>query len=302
MSDPLNISRKGIVLAGGTGSRLYPLTLACSKQLMPVYDKPMIYYPLSVLMLAGIREILLITTPYERPLFERLLGTGEQFGITLSYAEQPKPNGLAEAYRIGADFVGSGPSCLILGDNLFYGANLTDMLLAISARTEGATIFGYRVADPTAYGVVEIDAAGKAISLEEKPKVPRSVLAIPGLYFYDGQAVEFARTLRPSPRGELEITDLNRRYMEEGALHVEVLSRGTAWLDTGTHENLIEAADYVRAVQNRQGLKVACLEEIGLFKGWIDRETIARHAQTYGKSSYGEYLRTIAAEGLGSYW
>jgi len=294
-------NRKGLVLAGGSGTRLFPLTLPFSKQLMPVYDKPMIYYPLSVLMLAGIREILIITTPHDRPLFERLLGDGSAYGIALSYAVQDEPRGLADAYRIGADFVGEQPSCLILGDNLFYGAYLTDMLVAVSARTEGATIFGYHVVDPRAYGVVEVEHTGpnsaKAISLEEKPEKPRSSLAIPGLYFYDRHAVAYAAELRPSPRGEIEITDLNRRYLAEGALHVEVLSRGTAWLDTGTHENLIDAADYIRAVQNRQGLKVACLEEIGLFKGWIDRETIARNAKAYGKSSYGDYLRMVAAEG-----
>ena len=291
-------ARKGIVLAGGSGSRLYPLTRPFSKQLMPVYDKPMIYYPLSVLMLAGIREILLITTPHDRPLFERLLGDGSSFGISLTYAVQDEPRGLADAYRIGADFVGENPSCLILGDNLFYGSYLTDMLVTVSARTEGATIFGYHVVDPRSYGVVEVDKAGRALSLEEKPTKPRSSLAIPGLYFYDGKAVDYARDLRPSERGEIEITDLNRRYLEAGTLRVETLSRGTAWLDTGTHENLIEAADYIRAVQNRQGLKVACLEEIGLFRGWLDRETIARNAEAYGKSSYGDYLRMIAAEGL----
>ncbi|SDT88174.1 Glucose-1-phosphate thymidylyltransferase [Verrucomicrobium sp. GAS474] len=301
MSAPLAAApaRRGIILAGGSGSRLFPLTLPFSKQLMPVYDKPMIYYPLSVLMLAGIREILVITTPHDRPLFERLLGDGSSYGIALSYATQDEPRGLADAYRIGADFVGTNPSCLILGDNLFYGAYLTDMLVNVSARTAGATIFGYHVVDPRSYGVVEIDGTGtKALSLEEKPEKPRSNLAIPGLYFYDGNAPAYAREITPSPRGEIEITDLNRRYLAEGTLHVEVLSRGTAWLDTGTHENLIEAADYIRAVQNRQGLKVACLEEIGLFRGWIDRETIAKNAKAYGKSSYGEYLRMIAAEGV----
>ncbi|HEY8967128.1 MAG TPA: glucose-1-phosphate thymidylyltransferase RfbA [Candidatus Methylacidiphilales bacterium] len=295
---PAPAHRKGLVLAGGSGSRLFPLTRAFSKQLMPVYDKPMIYYPLSVLMLAGIREILIITTPHDRLLFERLLGDGSGFGIELSYATQDEPRGLADAYRIGASFVGNDPSCLILGDNLFYGAYLTDLLVTASARTEGATIFGYHVSDPRAYGVVEVDRTGKAISLEEKPEKPRSSLAIPGLYFYDGKAPEYAAHLKPSPRGEIEITDLNRRYMEAGALRVETLSRGTAWLDTGSHENLIEAADYIRAVQNRQGLKVACLEEIGLFRGWLKPEQIADLAKGYGKSSYGDYLRMIAAEGV----
>ena len=291
------VKRKGIVLAGGGGTRLYPLTQAVSKQLLPIYDKPMIYYPLSVLMLSGIREILFITTREDEGLFRRLLGDGGEFGIRLHYAIQPKAEGLAQAYHLGADFVGDSPSCLILGDNLFYGASFTDVLAAADRRRDGATIFCYRVADPRDYGVVEFDAKNRAVSLEEKPQAPRSLWAVPGLYFYDGRAVEFARSLKPSARGELEITDLNLRYLREGLLYVQHLGRGTAWLDTGTHDSLSNAADYVRVIQNRQGLKIACLEEIAYEQGWITRAQLSRRAEACGKSSYGDYLRMIAAEG-----
>jgi glucose-1-phosphate thymidylyltransferase len=291
------VKRKGILLAGGGGTRLYPLTQAVSKQLMPIYDKPMIYYPLSVLMLAGIREILFITTPQDECLFQRLLGDGSEFGVRLHYLQQPKAEGLAHAYHIGADFIGDAPSCLVLGDNLFYGASFTDVLSAADQRREGATIFCYRVADPRGYGVVEFDANDRAISLEEKQAEPRSSWAVPGLYFYDGHAVEYARSLKPSARGEFEITDLNRRYLEEGSLFVQHLGRGTAWLDTGTHDSLSNAADYVRVIQNRQGLKIACLEEIAHEKGWITSEQLRRRAEACGKSSYGDYLRMIARDG-----
>jgi glucose-1-phosphate thymidylyltransferase len=290
------VKRKGIVLAGGSGTRLYPLTQAVSKQLMPIYDKPMIYYPLSVLMLIGIRDIMLITTQEDEALFRRLLGDGRDFGIHLEYAVQPKSEGLAQAYHIGADFIRDSPSCLILGDNLFYGASFTEVLGAADQRRDAATIFCYRVTDPGDYGVVEFDANNRAISLEEKPAVPRSSWAVPGLYFYDGRAVEFARSLQPSPRGELEITDLNLRYLQEGSLYVQHLGRGTAWLDTGTHDSLSDAADYVRVIQNRQGLKIACLEEIAHGKGWITLEHLSRRAEACGKSSYGDYLRMIVNE------
>jgi glucose-1-phosphate thymidylyltransferase len=270
--------------------------MAVSKQLMPIYDKPMIYYPLSVLMLAGIREILIISTPHDLPHFQRLFGDGSTLGLQLQYAEQPSPDGLAQAYLIGAEFVGTSPSCLVLGDNLFYGADFADRLAEATVRTEGATIFGYRVADPKAYGVVEFDAAGRAISLEEKPAQPKSHYAIPGIYFYDGKAVDYARGLRPSARGELEITDLNRAYLEAGTLKVETLGRGTAWLDTGTHDSLLDACDFVRAIQTRQGLKIACLEEIALHQGWITREQVLARAQLHGKSSYAEYLHQLVKE------
>ena len=287
------IPRRGIVLAGGSGTRLYPLTIAVSKQLMPIYDKPMVYYPLSVLMLAGIREILLISTPQDLPLFRRLFGDGSQFGLRLEYAEQPRPEGLAQAFHIGAEFVGDAPSALVLGDNLFYGHDLAASLQAASARTSGATIFGYHVSEPTAYGVVEFDRQGEAISLEEKPKQPKSNYAVPGLYFYDEKVCRLARDLKPSPRGELEITDLNRRYLEAGTLHVEILGRGTAWLDTGTHAALLDASDFVRVIEDRQGLKIACLEEIAFRQGWIDRAGLERQIAALGKSSYGTYLRNL---------
>jgi glucose-1-phosphate thymidylyltransferase len=287
------MKRKGIILAGGSGTRLYPLTLAVSKQLMPVYDKPMIYYPLSILMLAKIRDILVITTPHDLPLFQLLLQDGSQFGINIEYAAQPRPEGLAQAYHIGAEFVGEAPSCLILGDNLFYSADLTTILTKAGRSSNGATIFGYQVANPSAYGVVEFDAKGRVISLEEKPAQPKSAYAIPGLYFYDGRAVAFARGLKPSRRGELEITDLNRCYLEEGTLQVELLGRGTAWFDTGTHDSLIEAAQFAQVLQHRQGLKIACLEEIAYEQKWITKEQLQKQIAIYGKSSYAVYLQKL---------
>ncbi|MSU69199.1 MAG: glucose-1-phosphate thymidylyltransferase [Opitutaceae bacterium] len=290
-------ARKGIILAGGSGTRLYPLTIAMSKQLMPIYDKPMVYYPLSALMLAGIRDILVISTPRDLPLFRRLLGDGADLGLRLSYAEQPSPDGLAQAFLIGADHVGNAPSALILGDNLFYGQDLEKSLAAASARTTGATIFGYHVADPSSYGVVELAADGRVLSLEEKPALPKSNYAIPGIYFYDRDVVTFARKLKPSKRGELEITDLNRVYLEAGRLQVEILGRGTAWLDTGTHDSLLEAAQFVHVIENRQGLKIACLEEIAYRKDWISRAELEASITKLGKSSYGTYLRKILGEG-----
>jgi glucose-1-phosphate thymidylyltransferase len=292
-SQPTPTSRRGIVLAGGSGSRLHPLTLGGSKQIMPVYDKPMVYYPISVLMLAGIRELLVISTPEDLPSFRRLLGDGSHYGLALSYAEQPRPEGLAQAFHIGADFLGNAPAALVLGDNLFYGHDFTDTLAEAAADIENATVFGYEVADPQAYGVVEFDARGVAISLEEKPPNPRSNYAIPGLYFYPGDVCERATSLQPSPRGELEITDLNRTYLESGRLRVQKLGRGTAWLDTGTHDSLLEAAEFVRTIQHRQGLRIACLEEIGLEKGFLTEEEFARSAERLGKSTYGAYLRTV---------
>jgi glucose-1-phosphate thymidylyltransferase len=287
------MKRKGIILAGGSGTRLYPLTLAVSKQLMPIYDKPMIYYPLSILMLTEIQDVLIITTPHDLPLFQLLLKDGSQFGIHIEYATQPRPEGLAQAYHIGAEFIGTSPSCLILGDNLFYSADLTLTLAKASRNPIGATIFGYQVANPSAYGVVEFDAKGRAISLEEKPAQPKSAYAIPGLYFYDGNAVSYARELKPSQRGELEITDLNRRYLEEGTLQVQLLGRGTAWFDTGTHDSLIEAAQFAQVLQHRQGLKIACLEEIAFDRNWISKEQLQQQIKIYGKSSYAAYLQKL---------
>jgi glucose-1-phosphate thymidylyltransferase len=290
------MNRKGIILAGGSGSRLYPLTFAVSKQLMPVYDKPMIYYPLSVLMLAGIREILIISTPQDLPLFRRLLGDGSQIGLKLEYAEQPAPEGLAQAFLIGAGFLGESPSALILGDNLFYGHDFIRSLERASARSDGATIFGYHVADPQAYGVVEFAPDGRVMSLEEKPTHPKSNFAIPGVYFYDRDVVALARTLKPSKRGELEITDLNRAYLEAGRLHVEIIGRGTAWLDTGTHVSLLDAAHFVHVIEHRQGLKIACLEEIAWRNGWIDRSRLEANIAKLGRSAYAEYLRNLLTD------
>ncbi len=304
MSDPLAsrpkppASRKGIILAGGSGTRLYPLTIAVSKQLMPVYDKPMIYYPLSVLMLAGIREILVISTPTDLPLFRKLLGDGANLGVKFSYAEQPSPDGLAQAFTIAADtgfLTGKEPSALVLGDNLFYGAEFVTSLAEAGARTGGATIFGYHVANPTAYGVVEFAPDGQVLSIEEKPAQPKSHYAVPGLYFYDQEVVALARSLQPSKRGELEITDLNRLYLETGRLHVELFGRGTAWLDTGTHDSLIEAAQFVHVLENRTGLKIACIEEIAYKQGWIDRAGLETNIKRLGKSAYGEYLKRLLA-------
>ena len=287
------MQRKGIVLAGGSGSRLHPLTLATSKQIMPVYDKPMVFYPISVLMLAGIRNLLVISTPEDLPGFRRLLGDGANFGVSFSYAEQPRPEGLAQAFHIGADFLNGSPAALVLGDNLFYGHDFTDTLEAAAADSESATIFGYEVADPQAYGVVEFDVNGKALSLEEKPSKPKSNYAIPGLYFYPSDVCKRAAALKPSPRGELEITDLNRTYLDSGNLCVQKLGRGTAWLDTGTHDSLLEAAEFVRTIQHRQGLRIACLEEIGLEKGFLSEEQFAKSAERLGKSTYGGYLRSV---------
>lgn len=284
------MKRKGIILAGGSGTRLYPITQAISKQLLPVYDKPMIYYPLGVLMLAGLREVLIITTPHEQALFQRLLGDGSQWGMRLEYAVQPSPDGLAQALLIGRDFLAGAPSCLVLGDNLFHGQGLTELLRRADARRDGATVFGYWVRDPQRYGVAEFDAQGRVIGLEEKPAQPKSHYAVTGLYFYDGRASDFAAQLTPSARGELEITDLNRRYLEDGSLHLETLGRGFAWLDTGTHESLVEAAAYMETIEKRQGLRVCCPEEIAWRNGWIDDAALRELAQPLGKSGYGEYL------------
>jgi glucose-1-phosphate thymidylyltransferase len=288
--------RRGIILAGGAGTRLHPLTLAVSKQLLPVYDKPMIYYPLSVLMLAGVREVLIITTPEDQAGFKRLFGDGGHIGLNIEYTVQPSPDGLAQAYILGEDFVGGSPSALVLGDNIFHGSHFSNILTEADARTHGASVFGYPVADPQRYGVVEFDAAGKAISLEEKPAQPKSNMAVTGLYFYDGRASQFARSLKPSPRGELEITDLNRLYLEEGSLSVEVLGRGFAWLDTGTHDSLVQAGEFVRAIEQRQGLRIGCIEEIAFQQGWIDADQLRALGRRF-KGGYGDYLQRMADGG-----
>ncbi|HXC56160.1 MAG TPA: glucose-1-phosphate thymidylyltransferase RfbA [Rhizomicrobium sp.] len=285
---------KGIVLAGGSGTRLYPLTLSTCKQLLPVYDKPMVYYPLSTLMLAGIREVLIITTPEDQAAFRRLLGSGDAWGMKLSYVVQPRPEGLAQAYILGEEFVGGGPSALILGDNIYFGHGMPEMLTRATERARGATVFGYRVRDPERYGVVEFDALGKALSIEEKPAKPKSNYAVTGLYFYDGRAAGFARRIKPSSRGELEITTLNNMYLEDGSLSVEVMGRGMAWLDTGTHESLMEAGEFVRILEMRQGLKVGCPEEIAYRKGFIDRKQLAVLGDRFEKSGYGQYLLQLA--------
>lgn len=287
---------RGIILAGGTGSRLHPITLGISKQLVPVYDKPMIYYPLSTLMLAGVRDILIITTPHDADQFQRLLGDGSQFGVNITYTQQPSPDGLAQAFVLGAEHIGDGPVALVLGDNIFYGQGMGTQLRRFSD-IDGGAIFGYRVADPTAYGVVEFDATGKVISLEEKPETPKSHYAVPGLYFYDNDVVEIARNLKPSARGELEITDVNREYLERGKLQVEILPRGTAWLDTGTFDSLNEASEFVRTVQKRQGLSIGCPEEIAWRLGFLSDEELQERAEPLAKSGYGRYLLDLVVEG-----
>jgi glucose-1-phosphate thymidylyltransferase len=284
---------KGIILAGGAGTRLHPVTLVFSKQLLPVYDKPMIYYPLSTLMLAGIRDILIITTPADQPLFRALLRDGSQFGLSLSYAAQEKPRGLADAFIVGRDFIGADNVALILGDNIFYGHGLPELMAKATARAKGATIFGYVVSDPERYGVLEMDASGKALSIEEKPKAPKSNYAVTGLYFYDNEVVEIAAAIRPSARGELEVTDVNRAYLQRGALHVELMGRGYAWLDTGTHASLTEAAQFVQIIEQRQGLRIACPEEIAFRLRLISAEQLLAAAKAHDKSGYGQYLRAI---------
>jgi glucose-1-phosphate thymidylyltransferase len=292
--------RKGIILAGGSGTRLHPLTQVVSKQLMPVYDKPMIYYPLTVLMLAGIRDILIITTPHDSSAFQQQLGDGSKWGLNIQYAVQPEPEGLAQAFIIGKEFVGNDPVTLILGDNIFYGEGLSNRLFELSKQDSGATVFGYYVRDPERYGVVEFDDNGKALSIEEKPDVAKSNYAVTGLYFYDNDVLDVAATIKPSPRGELEITDVNKVYLERGTLEVEMLKRGTAWLDTGTHASLLDAGNYIRIIEERQGLKIACPEEIALFMGYINREQLLALAEPLKKSGYGQYLIDIVQAGLHS--
>lgn len=291
-------NRKGIILAGGSGTRLYPITRVISKQLLPIYDKPMIYYPLSTLMQAGIREVLVITTPHEQTLFRELLGDGSQWGIDISFAVQPSPDGLAQAFIIGEEFIDGNPSCLILGDNIFHGGGLTDLLTRSTQRTGGSTVFGYWVRDPERYGVAEFDKSNRVIGLEEKPARPKSNYAVTGLYFYDERVCQFARDLKPSPRGELEITDLNRCYLDDGSLHLERLGRGYAWLDTGTHESLQQASSFIETIESRQGLKVACPEEIAFLKGWIDRNRVMELAEPLRNSGYGEYLIQLLERGV----
>ncbi|MEC4889159.1 MAG: glucose-1-phosphate thymidylyltransferase RfbA [Nitrospira sp.] len=290
------MTRKGIILAGGTGSRLHPATLAVSKQLLPIFDKPMIYYPLSTLMLAGVRDMLVISTPQDTPRFQQLLGTGEQWGLRVSYAVQPSPDGLAQAFIIGESFLGTDPSVLVLGDNIFYGHDFPQLLNQAMARRNGATVFAYHVQDPERYGVVEFDASGRAINLEEKPAAPKSNYAVTGLYFYDAEVVAFAKQLKPSARGELEITDLNRLYLERGRLHVEVMGRGYAWLDTGTHESVLDASQFIATLEHRQGLKVACPEEIAYRNKWINAGQLEKLAQPLLKNGYGRYLLRVLKE------